>query len=140
MPVTNQNRVSASSRIKDPQLPIPTRRGQQVACGMEGYALNGITMTAQDALWTLRICEIPKFDDVVSGSCSQNVFSRGMEKDLADSAWRDVDSGHRFEIQGFPVFCTPTLEGRVVNLPDQNFAIFSTRGDDGVVEGGPIGV
>ena len=68
------------------------------------------------------------------------MFSSWMEKKLADPTGGTVDTRNGVEVLRYPMFLTPTLEGGGFDLPDHDFAIFTTRCDNRVVEGRPGGV
>jgi hypothetical protein len=138
--VRNPDRLSTSTRVEQPQLPVPAGSHQQCSSGVERDALDDIAVTNEHGFRIFRVREIPQLDCVLSGSASENVRRSRVEYDLTDLAGRRIDTRDGIEVLRDPALLPPAFKCRSLDFPNHDLAILTTRCDDGIVVGRPIRV
>lgn len=129
--------IPASARIKQANSLVPASRNQNVANGVERETLDCVVMTPEGGLWRFGATKVPKFHEMISGSGGEDVFSGWVEKDLTNPTSGTVDASNGIKVPRYPMLLIPTFEGGGLDFPNHDFTIFTTGGDDRVVEGRP---
>ena len=70
----------------------------------------------------------------------QHIFRSWMERQLTYFPCRSVDLRDGVEILRNPFLCAPPEESILCYFPDEDVAVFTTRGDDIVVKGRPSSI
>lgn len=140
MSLSRTDGISSCARVEEANLAVPAGRREEGAGRVPGEALNGVRMAAKRNLRALRTSEVPNLHDMVAGGGREDVVRGGVEEDVANAARGHVDAGDGVKVLRFPAVLSPALERRRLDGPDEGLAVLAGRGDDSVVEGGPVSV
>ena len=116
MALAHADGIAACAGVEDAILAVAAGGGEEGAGGVEGEALDGIVVAAEDALGGLGGGEVPEFDDVIACGGGKDVVGGGVEEDVADAAGGDVDAGDGVKVLGLPALGAPAFEDRGLDL------------------------
>lgn len=140
MPIRHTYRCSSRPRIKQPQLPIPTRRRHQVPDKIKTEALNRVRVARQTHFWVFRRTQIEQFDSMIARRPRNHVFRRRVEQHLSDTARRRANAKNGVKVVWGPFVGAPAFEDTRVNLPEEDLPVVTCGSDERVIVRGPVGV
>lgn len=130
-------RFTTLARVKEANFAVAASSDKESSSMIKSKALDSVRVSGEDGLGVVCIGEIPQFHSMVSTRTRKNVGCGWMEHNLSDLPRATVDPRNRVKIVRDPAFGAPSVEFGRVDLPYQQFPVFTATDDDIVIEWTP---